>query len=282
VKTTAAAADAVVLSRRFELGALAALFVMTLRQYVRGWRFLVLSLLFLMPSVLAAVVSLTSRTPPPADALEFAFLLNLIPHTLGPLVALLYSAGIIQDEVEEQTLTYLLLRPLPRWAIYLTKLSATILLTSALTAVFTLVTSLVIVATAREPMPTMLDLSTKAATLAGMLTLAQVAYCGLFGLLGLLMRRSLVVGVGYIILFEGVLASVDTVARRMTIMYHFRVLAIRCLRPAAGPQWLIDLATAPATTTCVLTLLIAGLIFALAGAFVFTAKEFRMKTPEGN
>ena len=44
---------------------------------------------------------------------------NLIPHALAPLAALFYAAGIIQDEVEEQTLTYLLLRPLPRWALYL-------------------------------------------------------------------------------------------------------------------------------------------------------------------
>ena len=46
-------------------------------------------------------------------------MLNFIPHALAPLAALLYSAGIIQDEVEDQTLTYLLLRPLPRWALYL-------------------------------------------------------------------------------------------------------------------------------------------------------------------
>ena len=101
--------------KSFDLTALAALFVLTLRQHLRGRRLLVLSLLFLLPSVLVAIVYLTMHAPPPGH-LEFVFVFNLIPHVLATLTALLYAAGIIQDEIEEQTLTYLLLRPLPRWA----------------------------------------------------------------------------------------------------------------------------------------------------------------------
>ena len=74
--------------------------------------------------------------------------------------------------------------------------------------------------------------SQQALKTAAVLALAQVGYCGLFGLLGLLMRRSLLVGVAYIVLFEGILASFDTVARRLTIMYYFRVLVLRWLDPA--------------------------------------------------
>jgi ABC-2 type transport system permease protein len=136
--------DAVVLSRLPSLGALASLFVLTLRQHARGRRLLVLSLLFALPAALAAVVNLASRFPPGAAHLQFAFVFNLIPHALAPLAALLYATGIIQDEVEEQTLTYLLLRPLPRWALYSIKLLATLLMISALTAVFTAATFAVI------------------------------------------------------------------------------------------------------------------------------------------
>ena len=95
------------------------------------------------------------------------------------------------------------------------------------------------------------------------------------------MRRSLFVGVAYIFLFEGLLASLDTVARRMTMMYYFRVLALRWLEPADGKEWSIDLATAPDAQTCVLTLLGVGLVLAVAAAFFFAGREFRMKTPEG-
>jgi ABC-2 type transport system permease protein len=270
----------VVLSHFPSPGALATLFILTLRQQIRGRRLLVLSLLFALPSVLAAVVNLASRFPPPTESLQFALVFNLIPHTLVPLAALLYATGIIQDEVEEQTLTYLLLRPLPRWALYLVKLFATMFMTSVLVAVFTAVALAVISFTAREPV----NIGHVAIALktAGALSLAQVGYCGFFGFLGLLTRRSLLAGVAYIILFEGLMASLDTVARRLTIMYYFRVIVMRWMQPASGKDWSIDLATAPQVRTCALILLSAGLVLAITGAIFFARKEFRMKTPEGN
>ena len=275
---TIPAAEAVVLSRRPDLRALAALFVLTLRQHVRGRRLLVLSLLFALPGVLAAVVALTARNAP-AAALEFAFVFNLIPHTLAPLAALLYAAGIIQDEVEEQTLTYLLLRPLPRWALYLVKWLATLLVTSLLCVVFTLATFAVIAWTAGEPATA--GMVGRAVKLALLLALMQVAYCGLFGLLGLLMRQSFLMGVVYIGALEGLLASLQTVGRRLTMMYYFRVLVVRWLEPTAGRDWAINLATAPPARTCVLTLLAAGIVSAILAALLFASREFRMKTPEG-
>jgi ABC-2 type transport system permease protein len=273
------AADAIVLSRRPELRALAALFVLTLRQHLRGRRLLVLSLLFALPSVLAAVVGLTSRHGPPAE-FEFAFIYNLIPHALAPLAALLYAAGIIQDDVEEQTLTYLLLRPLPRWGLYLVKLLATLLVTSALIAVFTTATFATIALTANEPATA--GLLGRALKMAGLLGLTQVAYCGLFGFLGLLMRHSFLAGIAYIVVMEGFLASFPTVARQLTVMYYFRVLILRWLTPEAGKVWSINLATAPDARTCVLTLLGVGLVSAAVAAIFFASREFRMKTPEGN
>src|SRR5262249_28594384 len=146
-----AAASAVTLSRRPDLRALAALFVLALRQHARGRRLLVLSPLFALPPALAALASLAPRQPPPPAALEFAFVFNLIPTALAPLAALLYAAGLIRDEAEEQTLTYLLLRPLPRWALYVVKMLAALLVTCLLTGVFTAATFAVIAATAREP-----------------------------------------------------------------------------------------------------------------------------------
>jgi ABC-2 type transport system permease protein len=271
---------AVVLSRRPYPGALVALFILTMRQLIRGRRLLVVSLLFALPCVLAAVVNLAFRHAPPVESTQFALIFNLIPHALAPLAALLYATGIIQDEVEEQTLTYLLLRPMPRWAIYLTKLLATILMTSVLTAIFTTATFAVIALTAHVPVN--LEMFQLALKTAGLLALVQVGYCGFFGLLGLLMRRSLLVGVAYIVIFEGIFASLDTVARRLTVMYYFNVLVLRWMDPVGGKDWSIDLTTAPEAQTCVLTLLFAGLVLAVAAALIFNGREFRMKTPEGN
>jgi ABC-2 type transport system permease protein len=260
------------------LDALAALFVLTLRQSARGRRPIVLALLFLLPSVLAVIVRLAPYAPPPA-VLEFAFVFNLIPHALVPLTALLYAGGMIQDEVEEQTLTYLLLRPLPRWALYLIKLAATWLTVALLTGVFTTLTFVVLYWDTPELWGDVLP--GRALKTAALLALAQAGYCALFGALSLFLPRGrLLVGIAYIIAFEGLLASFDTVARRLTVMYYFRVLVARWLEPENSGEWSLHLDTAPDAGACVLTLVGVTAALAVAGALLM-GREFRMKTPEG-
>lgn len=265
--------------RGFLVPALFALFVLTLRQNVRGRRLLVLSLLFLMPVVLAGALQMVPYPPPP-DGLEFALIFNLIPHALAPLAALLYAAGIIQDEVEEQTLTYLLLRPLPRWALYAVRLAAAWLTTSLLVGVFTMLTLAVIYWNTPELWGEVLP--RRAAKMAALMALAQAGYCSLFGVMGLLTRRALIAGLAYIIAFEGLLANFDAVVRRLTVMYYFRVLSLRWLAPSRSEGWSIDLATAPSANRCLLTLLTVSALLVVLGAILLRQREFRMKTAEGS
>jgi ABC-2 type transport system permease protein len=272
--------------RGFDVAALAALFTLTLRQHVRGRRLLVLSLLFLLPSVLVILTRLTPGPPTgenlevvSAQDLEFGIIFNFIPHALVPLTALLYAAGMIQDEVEEQTLTYLLLRPLPRPALYLTKLAATWLVTTALVVVFTTLTFAVI--WWGKPQLWGEVLPERAGKTAAILALAQLGYCSLFGLVGMVTRRSLVAGLAYIFVFEGVLANIPMVVRQLTVMYYLRVLVVRWLAPADSDSWSIDLKDAVSERGCVLTLLIASAVFTLLAAVITARREFRMKTPEG-
>jgi ABC-2 type transport system permease protein len=268
--------------RGFEVTALLALFGLTLRQHFRGRRLLVLSVLFLLPSVMSLLLQLPRRPPRP-DQLEFAFVFNLIPHALATLTALLYAAGMVQDEVEEQTLTYLLLRPLPRWALYVTKYAATLVVTATLTFTFTTLTLVVIYWNTPELSDGgVLERVLKTAAL---LALAQVGYCAMFGALGLYTRRSLIAGLVYIFVFEGLLANFQAMTRQLTVMYYFRVLTVRWLEPletVGKREWAIDLTTAPSAGSCVLTVLGASAVFVILGALRMQRQEFRMKTPEGS
>lgn len=275
--------------------ALVALFILSLRQNVRGRRLLVLSLLFLLPVVLAIVFKFVSYPPPPG-VLEFVLIFNLIPHALAPLTALLYAAGAIQDEVEEQTLTYLLIRPLPRWALYLTRLVAAWLTTAVLTGLFTTLALAVIYWNTPDLWGGVLP--RRAAAVAGVMALAQAGYCSLFGFIGLYTRRALIAGLAYIIVIEGMLSNIDAMVRRLTVTYYFRVLSLHWLAPSGSrewssgeatvtrmplwsEQWSLDLTTAPSADECLLTLLIASSLFALLGAIMMRQREFRMKTAEG-
>jgi ABC-2 type transport system permease protein len=262
------------------LRALAALLVLSLRQQIRGWRMIVLIFLFLLPSALVILEVATFPKGHQANSaqLDGLFVYYLMATALAPLAALLCAAGVIRDEVEEQTLTYLLLRPLPRSAINSVKLLAAMVVSAVLTIFFALLTLVVIDRLAGKsggllPMDKVLHAAI-------IFVVTQAAYCALFGLLGLIMRWSLVIGVGYIILFEGALASLDTLARKLTVMYYFRVLVLRWLNPTEV-DWKIDLTTAPSAKSCVLTLLVASLVFVVIGAMVLSWREFRMKTPEG-
>jgi ABC-2 type transport system permease protein len=266
----------------FESGTLAAvatLCALTLRQLYRGKRLLIVAVLFALPAVVAVIIRYAASPPVKTSDLEFALIFLFIPQVLVPLTALLYAAGMIQDEVEEQTLTYLLVRPLPRSAIYLAKLLSSWLVTVVIAVVFTGLTYLAVYW--GEPGLWGSVLPRRALETGALQALALFAYCTIFGLISLLTRRSLVAGVAYIALFEGLLANIDFAVRRITVMYYFRVLAERWLK-LNRQEWSLDLATAPGAAACLLILGAAGPAAAVAGALLFRAREFRMKTPEGS
>jgi len=242
----------------------------------------VLGALYLLPCALAVVLR-NLPSPAPAEAVEFFLVFALVPHALAPLTALLYAAGIISDEVEEQTLTYLLLRSVPKWELYLAKLLATLCVTVTLVAVAVLALYVAIYAGAPGFFDEVLPRAGKAVAVAA---LAQVGYCALFGFLGLFTKRSLIAGIGYIVLVEGVLANLDFVGRALTIVYYVRTLTLRwlglpqeSLRRYQEAWGMTDLDKLPSAGECVLTLAAFGVVVSLLSALWFARKEFRVKTP---
>jgi ABC-2 type transport system permease protein len=269
-------------SRVAELSALAALFQLTVRQHTHGRRLLVLALLYLVPCALAVLLRNLAR-PAPAEVLEFSLVLVLLPHGLAPLTALLYAAGVVSDEVEEQTLTYLLLRSVPRSALYLTKLLATLCVTTVLVA--SAVTALYVSIYAGTPQFWSAALP-RAGIAIVVMTLAQIGYCALFGFLGLVTRRALLAGIAYIVVVEGVLANLDFVGRALTVVYYVRTLALRWLDLPAEQlrrfqeTWgMTEMEKLPSSGACVLTVLGFGVVVSVVAALWFARSEFRVKTP---
>jgi ABC-2 type transport system permease protein len=269
-------------SRSGELTALAALFTLTIRQHTHGRRLLVLGLLFLLPCILVMVLRNLPNTAPP-EVLEFAFAFTLLPHGLVPLTALLYAAGVVSDDVEEQTLTYILLRSMPRWAIYITKLLATFVVTTTLVAIA--IFALYVAIYAGTPGFTT-DALPRASRVIAVMALAQVGYCSLFGFLGLFTKRSLVAGIAYIVAIEGILANLEFVGRSLTIVYYVRTLNLSWLNLSSEQlrrcqeTWgMTDMEVLPTPRTCVLILLAFGGVVAMLSAQWFARREFRVKTP---
>ena len=219
---------------------------------------------------------------------EFFLVFNLIPQALLPLTALVYASGMIQDEIEEQTITYLLIRPLPRWMIYIAKLLATLVVTIALTSAFTALTYAAI--GWGYPEYWAAGGRTRMFKTIALFALNLTAYDAIFGFLSLLLKRALLLGIGYIIFLEGVLANIDFPVRKATVMYYFRVLCERWMDLAdaweiRGPEkftFFIDLAQAPSLRTCLVTLATISVVLSALAGLSMSTREFRVKTPEGN
>jgi ABC-2 type transport system permease protein len=273
-------APLVKLSRGAGLGAWLTLLRISVEQLVRGKRLLALGALFTIP----VIIALAGRNANPtyikkiADISENALIFYMIPQALLPLTALILASGMIRDEVEGQTLTYLLIRPLPRPAIYAAKLVAAWLVAAALAAVFTALALAVIHWGAHGFWGTIFP--GRAVRVAALGALSLLVYVALFGGLSLVVRWTLPLGVAYIAIFEGVFANIDFVVRRLTVLWYVRILAERWLGLHVA-SWSINLDEAPSGPEALATLLGAALVLAVASAWLFGSREIRMKTPEG-
>jgi ABC-2 type transport system permease protein len=132
---------------------------------------------------------------------------------LVPVTALVFAAAALGDPAEDGTLVYLWLRPLARWRLTVAALAATI----SVAVPFALVPAVIAAGLTR----TGRDLPL-AALAAG--AVATAAYCTLFLGLGLLVRRALVWGLAYVLIWEGFVARSGTAAARLSILVYARSL----------------------------------------------------------
>jgi ABC-type transport system involved in multi-copper enzyme maturation permease subunit len=177
------------------------------------------------------------------------------------------------------------MRSIPRWAIYFTKLLATVCVTTALVAAAVIGLYLAIYAGTPNFGTDVLPRAGRAVVV---MALAQVGYCALFGFLGLFTKRSLIAGIAYIVAIEGILANMDFVGRSFTVVYYVRTLTLRWLELPHELQlrcqdaWgLPDLNPLPNSGRCVLILLGFGVVVSVLSSLRFARSEFHVKTPGG-
>ncbi len=155
------------------------------------------------------VTVLIARNALPEDRIEstVGFLSVFGLALMVPILSLVLASSSLGQLVEDQTLVYLWLRPNPRWMLALAAWLA-----SATVAVPVSVVPLVVAAA----IGTGGDGRTMGAVAAAM-ALAAVAYTGLFTLVGLLIRRSLIWGLAYLFIWELFVARVGQGASRLSI-----------------------------------------------------------------
>lgn len=189
-------------------------FRLLLGSLVTRGRVVFLALLGLIP-VLLGIALRTEHTGPFDTTYKFvveAYGLGL----LVPVVSLVFASAALGDPAEDGTLVYVWLKPVPRWQLVAAALGATLLVALPL-AVVPLALAVSLAGAGAELVR---------AAVAGS-ALATVAYCCVFLGLGLRVRRSLVWGLAYVLIWEGAVARVARGAARLSINVHARSLVAR-------------------------------------------------------
>ncbi|MGC5049927.1 ABC transporter permease subunit [Micromonospora sp. DT48] len=132
-----------------------------------------------------------------------------------PVVALIVGTGVLGAEIDDGTVVHVLTTPLPRWQIVLPKLAVAAGVT-AVTVAVPLFAAGLLADSAR------LGLSLAVAASAGAL-----AYSALFVAASLLTRRPVLLGLVYVLIWEGLLSNVIGGTRVLSIQHYVIALADR-------------------------------------------------------
>lgn len=181
-----------------------------LRQLVTRGRVLALLAVGVAVAGVAWAVGASDEIDDPLEA-AVQVISNLGFAVLVPVVALVFASASLGDAREDGTLVYLWLRPMDRWPVVVGAWLAAITVSLPLTVV---------------PLGVAALLSGGGATLLGATMLAAlvgvVAYSALFVLLGLLVKNSIVWGLGYVLVWEGIVAAFGSFAAKLAIRGYTR------------------------------------------------------------
>lgn len=209
--------------------------------------------LALLPALGVLVVSFGFGAADPR--VEYGhFARNLLIPIVVAVVALVIATSAVGDERDDLTILYLAQTPLSRWRIVVETWMAAVVATVALVAV-PLGAALVLGRHAGLGAASGVDL-----VVASMLAIC--AYCAAGTLLALLTRRAALIGVMYVLIWEGTLSGFAAGARNLSIAQHARSLIARSVDPVTRAA--IEPPTAGVGAAVVVLVLVAGLGLALA------------------
>ncbi len=132
-----------------------------------------------------------------------------------PVIALVVGTGVLGSEIDDGTLAHILAKPLPRREIIGSKLVVAVGITFLTTAVPLYLTGLVAGSSK-------LALGLVLAALLG-----SAAYCALFVMLSLLTRRPVLLGLVYVIVWEGLLTNLLSGTRVLSVQQYVLTVADR-------------------------------------------------------
>jgi ABC-2 type transport system permease protein len=198
-------------------------------------------LLFPLPILLVGLAALSRGFGVTSSEWAPAVIYGLGFAVVLPVVALIVGTGVLGAEIDDGTIVHILSKPLPRWRIILPKL----LVAAAVTAV-TVAIPLYIVGVLAEGVR--LGLALAAASAIGAL-----AYTAIFLALSLVTRRPVLLGLVYVLIWEGLLGNIVSGTKSLSVQQYVVTIADWI---AATP--LLDASVGRVTSVVMSVLVIVG------------------------
>ena len=221
--------------------AFGALVSMTLRGLLGRRRIILMVLLASLPVLVGLLIRIGGGRSDAPEILD-----ALVIRTVLPLIALVIGTATIGSEIEDGTAVFFLAKPIARWRIALAKLAVAAGLTAALTVPPIVLTGLLVGGFGGGSLATAFGFAL--AAIAG-----GTAYAVAFTALGVLTTRALVVGLGYTLLWEGVLAGLLDGTRFLSIRQGTLGVAAALTGDDVGAEVL-----EPAVSALILAVVIVG------------------------
>ncbi|RIV38571.1 ABC transporter permease [Micromonospora radicis] len=172
-------------------------------------------LLLPLPVLLVALAVLSRALGVPPTDWGPPVLVGLGLAVVLPVVALIVGTGVLGAEIDDGTVVHVLTTPLPRWQIVLPKLAVAAGVTAATVVVPLFAAGL------------LADSVRLGLALAGAAAAGALAYSALFLAASLLTRRPVLLGLVYVLIWEGLLGNVITGTRVLSIQHYVIAVADR-------------------------------------------------------
>ena len=172
------------------------IFILALRQSMSIRRVAILLLLAAIPLVIAIIAEILNTDWD--GEVSQGFIQGLITNTGLPLIALIVAAPAFADEIEDRTLTNLMLSPISRWQIAMPKMLAAAAIVAIPMAISMFVSVILI-----------FDDDAYSAAIVGAfgMVIGALAFVSLFAFVGTLTTRAVVFGIVYVFGFEALISS---------------------------------------------------------------------------
>ncbi len=171
---------------------------LSFRQLGGRWRLLIIFFLVVLQIFLEITVSvLAGKEEDFEEGFINIMLDGLLVGAVLPLVTMALATASFGNEMDDRTLSYIVLKPLPRWRIALPKLLASIIIAGPILAVSGAVSTVLGLGS---------DVQTAMAVGVG-LFIGVAAYASIFTWLGLRTTRALAFALVYVLLWEGLISS---------------------------------------------------------------------------